>query len=191
MKTFSAKLPQIHRCNYILTKWGMENFSDAAFKWGCMYPQCNLRMRLKFTCICQTCYIYFGHMYLLELLYVFLALCHNKPNLNMISKHIEATTSAVELKWLWILKNSTLQCVGLVWMKLKFECCWLSKSSQRKVRCVFALCQCCVSYWVKNIRVRDGSGYRNGWIFGKIPNGLWPPLIFGISYCNFFLKNLL
>ena len=21
----------------------------------------------------------------------------------------------------------------------------------------------------------DGSGYQNGWIFGKVPNGLWPP----------------
>ena len=23
--------------------------------------------------------------------------------------------------------------------------------------------------------LRDGSGYQNGWIFGKVPNGHWPP----------------
>ena len=23
--------------------------------------------------------------------------------------------------------------------------------------------------------LRDGSGYQNGWIFGKVPNGRWPP----------------
>ena len=35
--------------------------------------------------------------------------------------------------------------------------------------------------------IRDGWPYKNGWIFGKNPNGLWtpPPLIFGKSYCGF------
>ena len=33
--------------------------------------------------------------------------------------------------------------------------------------------------------LRDVWPYQNGWIFGKIPNGLWPPLIFGKSYCGF------
>ena len=40
-----------------------------------------------------------------------------------------------------------------------------------------------------NKLVRDGWPYQNGWIFGKIPNGLWPPpppLISGKSYCVFF-----
>ena len=43
--------------------------------------------------------------------------------------------------------------------------------------------------------IREASPYQNGWIFGKVPNGLWPPpLIFGKSCCRFFkqlysLKN--
>ena len=42
-----------------------------------------------------------------------------------------------------------------------------------------------------NWLIRDGWPYQNGWIFGKVPNGLWPPpslLIFGKSSCNFCLK---
>ena len=27
-----------------------------------------------------------------------------------------------------------------------------------------------------SLTIRDGSGYQNGWIFGKIPNGPWSPL---------------
>ena len=34
-------------------------------------------------------------------------------------------------------------------------------------------------------RIRDADLLQNGWIFGKVPNGLWPPLIFGKSYCGF------
>ena len=32
------------------------------------------------------------------------------------------------------------------------------------------------------LKVRDGWQYQYGRIFGKIPNGRWPPLIFGKSY---------
>ena len=36
---------------------------------------------------------------------------------------------------------------------------------------------------------RDGWRLQNGWIFGKIPNSLWPPLILGRSCCKvFFLQ---
>ena len=36
--------------------------------------------------------------------------------------------------------------------------------------------------------IRDGWRYQNRWIFGKVPNGLWPPplLIFGKLCCRFF-----
>ena len=40
--------------------------------------------------------------------------------------------------------------------------------------------------------VREGSGYQIGWIFGKIPNDLWPlppPLTSGKLYCNFFSRK--
>ena len=37
--------------------------------------------------------------------------------------------------------------------------------------------------------LREACTYQNGWIFGKVPNGLWPPpLIFGKSCCRFFKK---
>ena len=38
-------------------------------------------------------------------------------------------------------------------------------------------------------KIRDGWRYQNGWIFGKVPNGLWP-LIFGKSRCSFFWQKL-
>ena len=38
-------------------------------------------------------------------------------------------------------------------------------------------------------KLREGSGYQIGWIFGKIPNGNWPPLIFGKLCCNFFYNG--
>ena len=36
--------------------------------------------------------------------------------------------------------------------------------------------------------LREAPACQNGWIFGKVPNGLWSPplLIFGKSYCKFF-----
>ena len=38
--------------------------------------------------------------------------------------------------------------------------------------------------------VRDGSRYQNGQIFGKVPNGLWPPpLMFQKLYCNFYYNG--
>ena len=38
--------------------------------------------------------------------------------------------------------------------------------------------------------LREASPHQNGWIFGKVPNGLWPPplLIFGKLCCRFFKK---
>ena len=36
---------------------------------------------------------------------------------------------------------------------------------------------------------RDGWRHLNGWIFGKVPNCLWNPLIFGKSCYNFFLQT--
>ena len=37
---------------------------------------------------------------------------------------------------------------------------------------------------------RDRWRHQNGWIFGKVPNGLWPPpLIFGKSCCGFRDKS--
>ena len=39
--------------------------------------------------------------------------------------------------------------------------------------------------------LRDAFPFQNGWIFGKVPNSLWPPappLIFGKLRCNFFPK---
>ena len=38
--------------------------------------------------------------------------------------------------------------------------------------------------------VREASPLQNGWIFGKVPNDLWPPLIFRKSYCGFCDKSL-
>ena len=40
------------------------------------------------------------------------------------------------------------------------------------------------------IYVMEGSSYQIRWVFGKNPNGLWPPLIFGKLYCNFFMTNM-
>ena len=37
---------------------------------------------------------------------------------------------------------------------------------------------------------RDGSGLQNGSIFGKIPNGLWPHLIFAKSLYKLFSENV-
>ena len=38
--------------------------------------------------------------------------------------------------------------------------------------------------------LREANAPQNGWIFKKVPNGLWPPpLIFGKSYCNFFSRK--
>ena len=31
------------------------------------------------------------------------------------------------------------------------------------------------SYGQSKYTLREGSGYQIGWIFGKMPNGLWPP----------------
>ena len=43
---------------------------------------------------------------------------------------------------------------------------------------------------VCGLAIRDAYPFQNGWIFGKVPNGLWPPapLIFGKLFCNFFPK---
>ena len=35
--------------------------------------------------------------------------------------------------------------------------------------------------------LREADPFQNGWIFGKVPNGLWPPpLTFGKLCCKFF-----
>ena len=40
-------------------------------------------------------------------------------------------------------------------------------------------------------RFREGWRNQIRWIFGKIPNGLWPPpLIFGKLYCKFFIMDI-
>ena len=40
-------------------------------------------------------------------------------------------------------------------------------------------------------KVREGSGYQIGWIFGKIPNSFRPlPLIFGKLYCKFYMTDM-
>ena len=39
-------------------------------------------------------------------------------------------------------------------------------------------------------KLRDRWCYQIGWIFGKIPNGLWPPLIFGKLHCNIFIMYM-
>ena len=45
--------------------------------------------------------------------------------------------------------------------------------------------------WEKRSHLREGSSYQIGWIFGKIPNGLWtPPLICGKLCCNFFMIDM-
>ena len=36
------------------------------------------------------------------------------------------------------------------------------------------------------LSLREGSGDQIGWIFGKIPNGLWPPFIFKIILQIFY-----
>ena len=47
------------------------------------------------------------------------------------------------------------------------------------------------TFLIDNKNVREGSGHQIGWIFGKIPNGLRPPLlIFGKLYCNFFMTDM-
>ena len=46
-------------------------------------------------------------------------------------------------------------------------------------------------FWGQIWKIRDGSGYPNWWIFGRIQSDLLPPLpIFGKSYyCIFFPEN--
>ena len=48
----------------------------------------------------------------------------------------------------------------------------------------------CPSFSLQKNRT-DGLGYQNWWIFGKVPNCLWPltPLIFGKLCCNLFRKR--
>ena len=42
---------------------------------------------------------------------------------------------------------------------------------------------------MNTVSVRDAFPFQNGWIFGKVPNGHWPPpSFFGKLYCKFFLK---
>ena len=44
-------------------------------------------------------------------------------------------------------------------------------------------------FTVRTLSRRDAYPFQNGWIFGKVPNGLWPPpLIFGKLCCKFFPK---
>ena len=46
---------------------------------------------------------------------------------------------------------------------------------------------------IKNIimiLLRDAYPFQNGWIFGKVPNGLWPPPSFSESYVAIFLNWL-
>ena len=35
---------------------------------------------------------------------------------------------------------------------------------------------------VKNSCLREASPFQNGWIFGKVPNGLWPPPSFSENH---------
>ena len=47
-------------------------------------------------------------------------------------------------------------------------------------------CGALLSILEQGFRLRDAFPFQNGWIFGKVPNGLWPPpLIFGKSCCAF------
>ena len=38
--------------------------------------------------------------------------------------------------------------------------------------------------------IRDGWPHQNGWIFGKIPNGLWPPPSFSENYIADFATKV-
>ena len=42
-------------------------------------------------------------------------------------------------------------------------------------QCLSACLSMSVSVWTVCLVFRDGWHHQNGWIFGKIPNGLWPP----------------
>ena len=42
-----------------------------------------------------------------------------------------------------------------------------------------------ILYFGLHVEYRDGWPHQNGWIFGKVTKGLWPPLIFGKSCCTF------
>ena len=37
--------------------------------------------------------------------------------------------------------------------------------------------------------LREASHLQNGWIFGKVPNGLWPPPSFSESYVANYFRN--
>ena len=56
----------------------------------------------------------------------------------------------------------------------------------------FLLCRNCLHcQFGLYCSVRDAAHFQNGWIFGKVSNGLWPPppLIFGKLYCGFCNKS--
>ena len=43
----------------------------------------------------------------------------------------------------------------------------------------------CIIKWA----IREASPFQNGWIFGKVPNGLWPPPSFSENHIADFLKS--
>ena len=45
----------------------------------------------------------------------------------------------------------------------------------------------CYSYIQSTLR--EASPFQNGWIFGKVPNGLWPPPSFSENHVADFLQN--
>ena len=66
-------------------------------------------------------------------------------------------------------------------------CCWIGCQLAFYLRPIITINHCIAEG--KEVRqpcLREASSYQNGWFFGKVPNGLWPPpLIFGKSCCAF------
>ena len=48
------------------------------------------------------------------------------------------------------------------------------------------ICNVFCKFTTKRRRIRDEWRYQNGWIFGKVPNGLWPPPHFWKNTLQYF-----
>ena len=125
---------------------------------------------------------------------------HERVTLHKQEQQYEKCTFSANLgslqKWkkrlYWILIPPLSRC-GLITCGIQFAHL-LFKLSHLCFKLSTELKYSCLWHWGRMAhrkvtgKIRDGPHHQNGWIFGKVPNDLWPPLIFGKSCCNFFPK---
>ena len=90
-------------------------------------------------------------------------------------------------------KQAANPIVGLlIYIKAWTSCSWINF---KQAAITFRLTFCLLAFFLglfntfAVLSLREACPSKNGWIFGKVPNGLWPPpLIFGKSCCGFFIR---